>query len=152
MSAQDAPPSFWAKVRYGGGLGLSVGNGFFGGTLAPGAVYEFNEQLAMGLGTSFTYNSQRNFYNSTIVGGSLIGLYNVIPEIQLSAEFEMLNVSRSFEAGLGLENDLYWYPALFTGAGFRTGTFTVGIRYDVLYDEEKSIYISPWLPFVRFYF
>ena len=29
---------------------------------------------------------------------------------------------------------------------------TFGIRYDVLYDSERSIYADPWAPFVRFYF
>ncbi|MCW8981395.1 MAG: alpha-ketoglutarate decarboxylase [Altibacter sp.] len=152
ISAQEEPPSLWSQIRYGGGLGLSFGNGFFGGTIAPSAIYQFDDQFALGVGTTFTYNSQKNRYNTTIIGGSLIGLYNVIPEIQLSTELEALNVSRSYDAGLGIANDLYWYPALFFGAGFRAGNFTAGIRYDVLYDEEKSIYANPWLPFVRVYF
>ena len=143
---------FWNHVRFGGGIGLSFGDGFFSGTLAPSAIYEFNEQFALGVGVNGTYNKRKNFYKSTVVGGSLIGLFNPIQEIQLSAEFEELKVNRNWEDRLGIEDQNYWYPALFIGAGFRTRNIAVGIRYDVLYDKDKSIYADPWAPFVRVYF
>lgn len=143
---------FWKHVRYGGGVGLSFGNGFFSGTLAPSAIYEFNRQFALGVGLNGTYNSRKNFYNSTIFGGSVLGLFNPIREIQLSAEFEELNVHRNWENELGIADENYWYPALFIGAGYRTRNITIGIRYDVLYDEDKSIYADPFVPFVRVYF
>ena len=143
---------FWRHVRFGGGIGLSFGDGFFSGTLAPSAIYEFNPQFALGVGLNGTYNSQKNFYKSTIFGGSIIGLFNPIQEIQLSAEFEELNVQRNWEDRLGIEDENYWYPALFIGAGYRARNITIGIRYDVLYDRERSIYADPWAPFVRVYF
>jgi len=65
---------------------------------------------------------------------------------------EELNINRKFEDNLTLQDDSYWYTALFLGAGYRTGNITFGIRYDVLYDENKSIYADPWIPFVRVYF
>ena len=43
-------------------------------------------------------------------------------------------------------------PGLYLGAGFNTGPLTMGIRFDILYDSEKSIYGNPYNPFVRFYF
>ncbi|WP_299394875.1 alpha-ketoglutarate decarboxylase [uncultured Gelidibacter sp.] len=148
------PPKsdFWSHVRFGGGIGLSFGDGFFSGTLAPSAIYEFNDQVALGVGLNGTYNKKKDFYKSTVFGGSLIGLYNPIQAIQLSAEFEELNVSRNWDDRLGIPNDNYWYPALFLGAGYRTRNVAVGIRYDVLYDKDKSIYADPWAPFVRVYF
>lgn len=152
LSAQNETNNFWNNVRFGGGLGLSFGNGFFSGTLAPSAIYEFNNQFAMGLGLNGTYNSSKNYYKSTIFGGSIISLFNPIEDIQLSAEFEELNVSRNWENSLGIEDENYWYPALFIGAGYRSNNITLGIRYDVLYDRNKSIYADPWIPFVRFYF
>lgn len=143
---------FWKHVRFGGGIGLSFGDGFFSGTLAPSAIYEFNPQFALGVGLNGTYNSRKNFYKSTIFGGSFLGLYNPIQEIQLSAEFEELNVNRKWESHLLIADENYWYPALFVGAGYRTRNVTIGIRYDVLYDKGKSIYADPWMPFVRVYF
>lgn len=82
----------------------------------------------------------------------MIGLYNPIRELQVSAEFEELSVSRKWEDNLGIEDQNYWYPALFVGLGYRNQNLTLGIRYDVLYDRDKSIYADPWMPFVRVYF
>jgi hypothetical protein len=143
---------FWNHVRYGGGIGLSFGDGFFSGTLAPSAIYEFNETVALGLGLNGTINNRKSFYKSTIYGGSLIGLVNMIPELQFSAEFEELRVNRKYDAFFNLPDDNYWSPALFVGLGYRSGNVTLGIRYDVLYDDERSIYADAWMPFVRFYF
>lgn len=92
LSQNQDSPDFWNHVRFGGGVGISFGDGFFSGTLAPSAIYEFNDQFALGLGLNGTYNKQKNFYQSTVFGGSILGFFNPIEEIQLSAEFEELNV------------------------------------------------------------
>ena len=143
--------NFWNNVRYGGGLGVSTGTGFFSATIAPSAIYDFNPQFSLGVGLNGTYNRSKDFFKSTIVGGSVIGLFNPIEALQLSAEFEELNVSRNFDS-TDFQDENYWYPALFMGIGYRSQNVTFGIRYDVLYDENRSIYIDPWAPFVRFYF
>jgi len=151
-NAQDKTDNFWNNVRFGGGFGLNFSNNFFSATIAPSAVYEFNKTVALGFGLNATFNNQKSIYKSTILGGSVIGLINVVNEVQLSAEFEQLNVNRRYNVNLNIEDVNYWIPALFIGAGYRQGNITLGIRYDVLYDNEKSIYLDPWAPFVRFYF
>ncbi|MCB0456660.1 MAG: alpha-ketoglutarate decarboxylase [Flavobacteriaceae bacterium] len=152
LKAQEESFKFWDHVRFGGGLGLSFGDGFFSGTVAPSAIYEFNDQFALGVGLNGTYNSLKNTYKSTILGGSVISLFNVIEELQFSAEFEELHVNRKYESVFAVDDDNYWYPALFLGLGYRNQNFTMGIRYDVLYKAEKSIYADAWMPFVRVYF
>ncbi|WP_323027224.1 hypothetical protein [Gelidibacter japonicus] len=152
LRTTQSSSDFWSHVRFGGGIGLSFGDGFFSGTLAPSAIYEFNEQFAFGVGLNGTYNKRKDLYKSTVFGGSLIGLFNPITEIQLSAEFEELNVSRNWDDRYARPNENYWYPALFLGLGYRSHNVSVGIRYDVLYDEGKSIYGDAWVPFVRVYF
>ena len=152
-SLQKASNDFWQNVRFGGGIGLSFGDGFFSGTLAPSAIYQFNEFFATGIGLNATYSKREDIYKSTILGGSILTLFTPIHEIQLSTELEQLHVSRNFDQNfIGVNDDKYWYTALFLGVGYRTGHVTVGIRYDVLYDEDKSIYADPWIPFVRVYF
>ena len=100
-----------------------------------------------------TYNSRKDYYKATILGASVLGLYSPIQEIQLSAEFEQLNVSRNWDNDNFLnEDENYWYPALYIGAGYRAQNVTVGFRYDVLYNSNKSIYGTSWMPFVRVYF
>jgi hypothetical protein len=152
FNAQQNNSEFWNNVRYGGGLGLNFGDGFFSATIAPSAIYEFNNHVALGIGLNGTINNLKRVYKSTILGGSLIGLFSPINEIQLSAEFEQLNVNRVYNVNTNFPNDNYWSPALFVGAGYRSGNVTFGIRYDLLYDENTSIYADPWAPFVRFYF
>jgi len=139
--------NFWSQVRYGGGIGLSFGNESVQIGLTPSAIYQVNEHVALGLGLNYTYSKIFDTKFSAY-GGSIIGLVNPIPALQVSGEFEQLYVNRSF----GPISDSYWLPALFLGAGFSTGPVTFGIRYDVLYDSDKSLYADPWLPFVRFYF
>lgn len=152
-SPQKQKSEFWKKVRFGGGIGLGFGDGYFSGTIAPSGIYQFDNQFALGLGINATYNKRKNFYKSTILGGNIIGLYNPIQEIQLSGEFEQLHVSRNFdESHVGNIDDNYWSPALFVGAGYRTQNITIGMRYDLLYNDDKSVYANAWMPFIRVYF
>lgn len=144
----SASNSFLENVRFGGGIGLSFGNNFFSGTLSPFALYEINTYLLAGLGSNITYSSF-NDNDIFVYGGSLIGIVKPLQELQFSIEFEQLRVNRNFNNGT---EDNYWYPALFLGIGYTSGPVTVGIRYDVLYDSDESIYADAYMPFVRIVF
>lgn len=153
FSQNSQKPNFWNNVRFGGGIGLNFGNGFFSGTLAPQAIYDFNPYFSAGAGLTGSYSSQRDVFNSTILGGSIIALTNPFPELQVSAELEQVNVNTNFDTQFASnDRDSFWATALFLGIGYRSGNVVFGIRYDVLYDEDESIYADPWLPFVRFWF
>ncbi|WP_273565602.1 alpha-ketoglutarate decarboxylase [Maribacter halichondriae] len=152
-SAQQtkAKSDFWNHVRFGGGLGLGFTNGGFNGSIAPSAIYQATDNFAVGTSLSFNY-AKFNDNKLLAYGGSVLTLFNPIQFIQLSAEFEELRVSRTIAAIPNAIKDNYWSPALFLGLGYTDRNFTVGIRYDVLYDNEKSIYANAWMPFVRVYF
>ncbi|MDH7445499.1 hypothetical protein [Aquimarina sp. 2201CG14-23] len=143
--------NFWSHVRFGGNIGIGFTDNTFNGVIAPSAIYDFNNQFSMGFGLNFGYTDSQDF-TATNYGASLITLYNPFPELQLSAEFEQMGVSTSFEIEGENLDDSYWYPALFIGAGYRIGFVSIGLRYDVLYDENKSIYASAYAPFVRVFF
>lgn len=149
LSAQNE--NFWDNVRYGGSLGLSFGNGNFTGALAPSAIYDFNRYFSGGLGLSGAYTSQ-DFYRATSLGGSIIGMFRPIKEIQLSTEYEQLNINRRYEYDGGSFREQDWVPALFLGIGFNTGPVVTGVRFDVLHDKNKSFYSSAFMPFVSVYF
>ncbi len=157
LSAQNQSPNFksntdfWQNVQFGGGLGLSVGSGYTDISVAPSAIYNVNEYFAVGLGAQYTYVKVKDSHNSNLYGGSLITLFNPIPEIQLSAELEQLRVNVK---GVGNNNfsDNFWNTGLFLGAGYRNGNVTIGARYNVLHDDNKSAYSDAFMPFVRFYF
>jgi len=153
QNSTDNKSDFWENVRYGGGIGLNLGNGFFSGALAPNAIYTFNTYVSAGVGLNFQYSSQRDVFKSTVLGASAIGLFSPYQNLQVSTEFEQLHVSRNFdEQFVNNADDEYWYPALFLGLGYRSGNVTFGVRYDVLYDEGTSIQNQAWMPFVRFWF
>ncbi len=151
LKAQSIEPHFWDHVQYGGGLGLNFGSGFFALNVAPSAIYNFNKYFAAGPGLSYSYIKNGDF-KSSIVGGSIIGLFNPLPSIQLSAEIEELYVSQLRELDGGNRNRDFWNTALFVGAGFRSGAVTIGARYNVLYENDNGIYSSAIQPFIRFYF
>ena len=145
---------FWKKVQFGGGLGLGIGSGYTDISVMPSAIYNVNEVVAVGMGLQFGYLSSKNYYNSYVYGGSVITLVNPIPEIQLSAELEQVRVNTDYKANNSRPSfsDNYWNTALFLGAGYRTGNVTIGARYDVLFNDDKSLYGSAFMPFVRVYF
>lgn len=157
LFAQDqnaAPKSksvFWQKVQFGGGIGLSIGSGYTDVTLAPSAIYNFNKYVALGLGAQYTYVKQKNYYASHLYGGSIIGLFNPIEQIQLSAELEQLRVNVDLDGSNSNSQD-FWNTGLFLGAGYRTGNVTLGVRYNVLYDKNDYVYSDAFMPFVRVYF
>ena len=141
---------FWKNVQIGGGLGLGFGSGYTDISIAPSAIYNFNEYAALGLGLQYKYLKQKDYYASHLYGGSIIGLLNPIRQIQLSAELEQLRVNVNLE-GSDSNSQNYWNTALFVGAGYRSGNVTIGARYNVL-DDKNSIYGSAFMPFVRVYF
>ncbi|SIQ22148.1 alpha-ketoglutarate decarboxylase [Maribacter ulvicola] len=142
---------FWSNVRFGGSIGLGFSNNGFNGSIAPSAIYQFNEQFATGASLSFNY---AKFHNDKLLayGGSVLSLYNPISPIQLSAEFEQLRINRTIATRTIDLKDNYWLPAFFIGVGYSSRNVTFGLRYDVLYDDNKSIYGNALMPFVRVYF
>lgn len=139
------------NVRFGGGFGLNFGNNSTTFSVSPSAIYDFNDSFSLGLGVSYLYN-KRNNLKSNVFSGSILSLYNpfkkFLPELQLSAEYEHLFVNRSFAN----TKDTYNYPALHMGIAYTTGYFSIGVRYDLLYRKNKSIYASPISPIVRIFF
>jgi hypothetical protein len=150
----DNSSRFWDRVQFGGGLGLGIGSGYTDISVMPSAIYNINEIVAVGVGLQFGYLSSKNYYNSFVYGGSIVGLVNPIPEIQLSAELEQVRVNTDYESNnfRPAFSDNYWNTALYLGAGYRTGSVTIGARYDVLFDDDRSLYGSAFMPFVRVYF
>ena len=166
LSAQDQPvpdfyrpgkSTFWQNVRIGGGLGLAFGDGFANISVAPSGIYQFTEQFAAGVGLQYNYVKSENFFKSTSYGINLLGLYNPIPEIQLSAELEQLRVNNdvyyyNYRNERYNVKDDFWNTALFLGAGYSAGNATIGIRYNVLFNKSNYVYEQAWMPFIRVYF
>lgn len=143
---------FWRNVQFGGGIGLGIGSGYTDISISPSAIYNVNDFVSLGTAIQFGYVSSKNFYTSTIYGASLIGLLNPIREVQLSAELEEIKVNNNYKYVGGNNFSSFWNTSLYLGAGYRTGNVTIGIRYNVLFNKNKSYYNDPFMPFVRVYF
>lgn len=144
--------NFWSNVQFGGGIGLGFGSGYTNVMVAPSGIYNFNEYVSAGLGLQYSYVKDKDFYQSNIFGGSIIGLFNPIPELQLSTEIEQLRVNTDFETFDGTFTDNFWNTALFLGAGYRNNNVTLGLRYNVLHKDNQGVYVDALMPFVRVYF
>lgn len=142
---------FWQRVQFGGGLGLAFGE-FTNVTIAPQAIYNVNEFFAVGTGLQYNYLKNRNISQATMVGGSIIGLFNPIPSIQLSTEIEQLRVNQTLLFTTPNQKDSFWNTAVFIGAGYRVGNVSIGGRYNLLFNKDKNIYGSAFMPFVRAFF
>ncbi|SFW46850.1 alpha-ketoglutarate decarboxylase [Cellulophaga fucicola] len=147
----NSSSNFWDNVHFGGGLGVGFGNDSFNAAVSPSAIYQVNQMFAVGTGLSFNYSK---YGDSKLIayGASALTLFNVIPQIQLSAEFEELRINREFGFNGSTIDDDYWNPALYLGLGYSNQNVTIGLRYDVLHDDEKSINFDALMPFVRVYF
>ena len=143
-SLPKAKSDFWKDVRFGGALGLGIGNGFTNIVVAPSAIYNFNQYVSAGVGVQYSYLEQRNLFSSSMYGGSVIGLFNPIPEVQFSVEVEQLRVN--------VDTDNFWNTGLFVGAGYSNGNVTIGGRYNLLFNRNSNVYGDAFMPFVRVFF
>ena len=158
ISAQEKPlpkaktGAFWERVDFGGGLGLGISSGYTNITVAPSAIYNFNDYFALGSGLQYSYLKQKNYYSSNVFGGSIMGFFNPIEEVQLSLELEEVNVNNKYEDLGGNYSRSFWNTGLFLGGGYRQENVIIGGRINVLYDKDKDIYGSAFMPFVRVFF
>ncbi len=144
--------SFWERVDVGGGFGLSISSDYTDILIAPSAIYNFNDYFAMGAGLQYSNLKQKDRYSSNIFGGSLIGLFSPIEEAQISIELEEANVNTKYmDLGGNLKRS-FWNTGLYLGAGYRQDNVTVGGRVNVLFDKDKDLYGSAFMPFVRVFF
>lgn len=152
-------PVFNPYWSFGGNVGLSFWNGGTDLMIAPKAYYHLTPQFITGIGVTYMYSDGEYYginigapnryynYHSNSFGGSVSALYRPIPYLQFSAEYEGLQTEWR-----GKYEDSYFNNAIYLGASFITGPFSIGFRYDVLYDSNKSVYGSAWTPFIGFYF
>lgn len=144
--------TFWERVDIGGSFGLAIGNNFTNITVAPSAIYNFNNYFALGSGLQYSYLRQKNVFTSNIIGGSLIGLFNPVEQVQLSLELEQVNVNNNYQELGNNQKRCFWNTGLFVGGGYRQDNITIGGRFNLLYDRDLDIYGSAFMPFVRVFF
>lgn len=152
---QPKKTNFFSDVQFGGGLGVGFGSGFTNIAVSPMALKPITEQFSAGLGLQFNYLRSKGFYESTSYGANILGIYSPAEMIQLSAELEQLRVNNTLWQDFGGSSKIaqnFWNTALFLGAGYTTQNVTVGVRYNILYNENDLVYNQAWMPFLRVFF
>lgn len=143
--------SFSDHIRFGGGFNIGLSSSFSTISISPSAIYDFSSEFSAGLGLTYVYLKNKSTYNNTthLYGGSILTFYKPIQYIQLSTELEELKIDQNYNT----TNFSQWQTALYIGFEYVTGNVALGLRYDVLYDEEKNItQPSALTPVFRFYF
>ncbi|WP_369047790.1 hypothetical protein [Tenacibaculum sp. UWU-22] len=145
--SQSDDNKFLDNVRFGGGLGFGFGSNNTTISLTPVAVYDFNEEFSLGASLGYMYNKSGDF-KSNIYSFGLLSLYKPIYQIEFSFDLKQLFINRSFST----TKDNYSYPSLNVGAAYISQKVALGIRYDVLYKKDKSVYPNAFSPFIRVLF
>lgn len=139
---------FWDNVQYGGGVALGFGNNQTTIGISPSAIYNFNNGFALGTGLGYLH-SRINDFTTNVYSTSIIGLYQTNFGVQFSTDLDYYFAKQTTLNGGSFNSN---FPALHLGVAYFQGSFAFGVRYDVLYDENKSVFASPISPIVRFYF
>lgn len=139
--------NFWNNVRFGGDVSFGFGSNNTTLSISPAAVYDFNESFSIGVAIGYAYNKNDGL-SSNIIAPKVITLFRPIREIEFSADLQQMYVNTNING----TSRRYNYPALNIGASYRIGVVSLGIQYDVLYEENKSVYASAFSPIVRVFF
>jgi len=153
LKLEELPASnFWDNVRFGGNIGLQLGNPI-NILLSPSMAYVpqadfLDEKLMLGIGATYIYSRVKYAdvnYSSNIYGGRVFSRYLITNNIFAHAEFESLNAPNY----VNVSNNRTWVNSFFVGGGFqqsigdRSG-FTVSVLYNLAWTPTNIIYSSPW--------
>ena len=144
--------NFWDNVRFGGNIGLQLGNPT-NILISPSMAYVpqadfLDEKLMIGLGVTYIYSKVKYAdvnYSSNIYGGRVFGRYLITDNIFAHLEFESLNAPNYVK----VSNSRTWVNSFFVGGGYQQsignrGGFSVSILYNLAWTPTNIIYSSPW--------
>ncbi|MDV7186186.1 alpha-ketoglutarate decarboxylase [Lutibacter sp. TH_r2] len=140
------------KVRFGGTFNMGFGSNYSTLSISPSAIYDFSQNFSAGASLTYVYVKNKSTIqkSTNILGGSLMTFYRPFSSFQLSLEYEQLHLKQNYSNATGVSQ---WQPALYFGAEYITGRVAMGLRYDILFDENKNaIYSSALSPVFRIYF
>ncbi|PWJ43377.1 hypothetical protein [Sediminitomix flava] len=153
-------PSFKDRIFFGGNVGLSFGD-ITAIEVSPLVGYQITENLTGGVGITYIYYDNKVFnYSTHTYGGRLFARYyyqlkegvRLFPQV----EYQMLKYEIR-DNTTGIEYPNQWREAAYVGAGYsqrvgeRSAVNIIGL-YNLLYDEQTSLYNSPWEFRVEFNF
>ena len=147
-------PSLWDKIYIGGNFGLQLGTYTYI-DISPLVGYKFTNRFSAGPGIAYRYLSIRNVGSNSIYGGKVFARYLISKQFFVHTEYESLN-TQLYERFAGRDRIVReWVPGFFVGGGIaqpvgnRAAVMIYGL-YNLLYDNVRSPYPSPWIISVGF--
>lgn len=137
---------------FGGYAGLGTGSGGTSLYITPRVGYKISPDFEMGLSGNLTwYNA--TYYKSTMIGVGPFANYYFGRSAYLSGNFQEYFISHTGNATNVKKNE----SVLYLGGGYmqRLGDsayMQIGAMYNVLYDKEKSVFGSGFVPQVGIVF
>lgn len=162
VKISETPRTFEDRLRMGGSFGLRFGS-VTHVNISPAVGYELTEKLVAGVGGSFMWYKYRYYDTNTIYyGGRTFLMYSVIPQVNINAEYEALNVEKAYQKRT-------WIGSPMIGASYTQpigAKLIKGLHLTVLYNlnynnqvdysagpaaaRNISPYASPWVFRVTF--
>jgi long-subunit fatty acid transport protein len=143
-------PTLKNRLKFGLGFGVN----FVGGTnlsLSPNLTYPVTKSFSIGGGLQFNYAGLKNIQKTITYGANALIYYTPVRQLLTTLEFSELHVNQNLLIA-NTKNE-FWESALFIGAGIQiTPKISLGAKYNVLYDKNKSVYSSPVVPFINISF
>jgi hypothetical protein len=104
-SQQNPENNFWKNVQFGGGLGLGFGSGYTDITIAPTAIYNFNEYFSLGTGVQYSYLRQKGFFKN-LEGRIVTGVPSHLVDFCQLPNIGKVRARKLYEHGIKTIDDL----------------------------------------------
>ncbi len=136
--------------RVGGGVGLGFGsNDYFGFSISPFVGYQIDPSVELGVSAGYQYSKWNYAKQHLFNAGPYLNFYP-IPQFFARAHYEYYTGQMNYNPGYyGGASRNFDESALWLGAGYRSlgrVQFFVGLMYNVLYDEDDSVFANGLRP------
>ena len=147
-SSDDDNGGFSERIFFGGGFSLQFGTVTLI-NISPAVGYRITNSFAAGVGITYQYvNFDIGDFSSHTYGGRVFARQMLSRQLFAMAEYESLNTKVYNPLDKSIDRE--WVPGLFIGGGLfqpigkRSG-FTISVLYNVLFENLRSPYNSPWV-------
>lgn len=141
------------KLFFGGNFGASFGRWTFV-DISPMVGYRVTPRFSVGVGTTYQYQSDRDFdISQSVYGGRLFSRYTIATEflgtgnLFAHAEYEALFAKLSYGSST-VRSETTLFPAFFIGGGLaipigNRSAFTISALYNPFYNQDNTLYGNP---------
>jgi hypothetical protein len=153
--SNNRPANIFGKLNVGGNFWLALGN-ITRIDIQPLVGYPISDKFQMGVGLNYQYYSERGIFNGqnyqfsqSYYGGRGFFQFLFIPQAYLWGEVESINGEYYNRVDGTIQRR--WMTAPLVGAGYRQSNsngFSGGmitVLYNLNYNPDNSIYLSPWV-------